>query len=307
MRWPVYFPMKHLLLLLLFVFQLGAATTFRVATYNLELYVDRPFSNVQPKSDLAKKHLRAAIRAANADLLALQEIGGTNTLLELRSNLKKEGLDYPYWTHLRSHDPNLHLAFLSKRPFAAQRHHTNVSYLFQGRRHYVARGFAEVDISLGQNTTVTLMTAHLKSKRIVVEGDQQAMREEEAQLLREKVDQFFRSRPNGNLILMGDLNDSIDSRTLRSIIGRGKTALFDTRPGERNGDSLPHYNPAFQPRTIVWTHYYGKEETYSRVDYILTSQSLKNRVIPEETYVLASPNWGAGSDHRLVAAAFRFE
>lgn len=299
--------MKHLLLALLFALQLCAATTLKVATYNLELYVDRPFSNVLPKSDLSKKFIRENIRAANPDVLAIQEIGGTNALLELRANLKKDGLDFRYWSHVRAYDENLHLAFLSKIPIVAERHRTNESYLFQGRRHHVARGFGQIEIEPAKNLRVTLMTAHLKSKRIVAEGDQQGMREEEALLLRERINDFFRARPAGHLIVLGDLNDSLDSRTLRSTLGRGKTALFDLRPAERNGDTLPHPNPNFLPRTIIWTHYYGKEETFARLDYILASQSLRPHLVPAETYVLAMPNWGTASDHRLVTATFQFD
>jgi endonuclease/exonuclease/phosphatase family metal-dependent hydrolase len=299
--------MKHLLLILVFTFEVCAGTTLRVATYNLELYVDRPFSDVQPKSELARKYVREVIRAANADVLALQEIGSTNALLELRANLQKEGLDYRYWSHVRAQDENLHVAFLSKVPLVSERHRTNESYLFQGRRHFVARGFGQVEIEPAKNMRVTLMTAHLKSKRMVAEGDQQGMREEEGTVLRDRIDEFLRNRPAGHLIVLGDLNDSFDSRTMRTVLGRGKTALFDTRPAERNGDNLPNANPKFLPRTITWTHYFGKEETYSRLDYILTSQSLRPHLVPSQTYVPAIPNWGAASDHRLVMATFQLD
>jgi endonuclease/exonuclease/phosphatase family metal-dependent hydrolase len=88
------------------------------------------------------------------------------------------------------------------------------------------------------------------------------------------------------------------------IIGRGKLALIDTRPAERNGDNQPSSNPHFSPRKITWTHYYGKEDSYSRIDYVLISRGLAKEWIPDETYVLALPNWGMGSDHRPLVATF---
>ncbi len=297
--------MKWILLWLLFAAQLFAGS-FRVGTYNLQLYTDTPVFDQPPKSPEARKIVRESIKALHADILALQEIGSTNALLELRSSLKKEGLDYPYWEHVRSYDTNLHLAFLSKYPIIRRNPHTNENFLYQGRRFHVGRGFAEIEVEPAPGFRCTLMTAHLKSKRIAIEADQQGLREEEAILLREQIDEFFKRAPRGNLILLGDLNDGISTKTLRTILGRGKTRLFDTRPEERNGDSLPNPNPRYEPRRIVWTHYFGKEETYSRIDYILTSPPLRNNYHLEKSAVLNLPDWGAGSDHRPVCAEFEF-
>src|SRR5437870_4455124 len=120
------------------------AETFRVATYNLENYLDQPTeSRPHVKSEAAKAKIRESIRALKPDVLALQEMGSTNALLELRASLKREGLDYPYWEHVSGFDTNIHLALLSRIPFAARRPHTNEGFLLHGRRFQVSRGFAE--------------------------------------------------------------------------------------------------------------------------------------------------------------------
>ena len=36
----------------------------------------------------------------NPDVLALEEMGTTNALLELRASLKADGLDFPFWEHI---------------------------------------------------------------------------------------------------------------------------------------------------------------------------------------------------------------
>ena len=297
--------MKWLLGWLLLTTQILAGH-FTVGTYNLELYTDTPIFNLPPKSAEARKIIQQSIEALNADVLALQEIGSTNALLELRASLKKEGLDYPFWEHVRSYDTNLHVAFLSRYPIVGRNPHTNESFLFQGRRFHVLRGFAEIELELPGKFRCTLITAHLKSKRIALEADQQGLREEEAILLREKIDEFFKRSPRGNLIVLGDLNDGIATKTVRTVVGRGKTRLFDTRPAERNGDMLPNPNPHYEPRRIVWTHYFGKEETYSRIDYILTSPSLRDNFHAEKSFIVSLPDWGAGSDHRPLCAEFEF-
>ena len=126
----------------------------------------------------------------------------------------------------------------------------------------------------------------------------------EAKLLREKVDADLKANPNANLVVLGDFNHTKDSPSTKVLIGHGKTKLVDTRPAERNGDNAPPEKAWFDPNNITWTHYYGKEDSYSRIDYILLSPAMTKFWDKKETYVLAIPNWGVGSDHRPVTAAF---
>jgi endonuclease/exonuclease/phosphatase family metal-dependent hydrolase len=206
---------------------------------------------------------------------------------------------------VRGRDTNLHVAFLSKYPIIAARHHTKESFLHQGRRFHVSRGFGEIEIEF-ENRRLTFLTAHLKSKRQSAEADQEALRFEEATLLREKIDAHFQRNPNANLIVLGDFNDGIGTRTYTTLIGKGRTKLFDTSPYERNGDSLPNPNSRYDPRRIIWTHFYAKEELYSRIDYILLSPSLRRFFRAEQSYVLALKDWGAASDHRPVCVRLEF-
>jgi endonuclease/exonuclease/phosphatase family metal-dependent hydrolase len=283
---------------------LPAAETFRVATYNLDNYLDAPAGNRPLKSDAARAKIRESLRALRADVVALQEMGGTNALLELRASLQTEGLDYPFWEHVAGHDTNIHVAVLSRFPIVARRPHTNDSFLLLGRRFRVSRGFAEVDIRVNPRYTLTLLTAHLKSRLPSPEADQAELREEEARVLREKIDARLAANPNANLIVLGDLNDVKDSRAVRTILGRGNGALVDTRPAERNGDDAPPARPRYDPPRVTWTHYWGKEDTYSRIDYLLLSRGLAREWVTNETYLLALPNWGVGSDHRPLVATF---
>ena len=282
------------------------ADTFRVATYNLENYLEAPAGTRPVKSPGAKAKVRESLRALRADVVALQEMGGTNALLELRASLKAEGFDYPYWEHVTGHDTNIHLAVLSKFPIIDRRPHPNDSFLLFGQRFRVSRGFVEVDIQVTTNYSFTLMTAHLKSRRAVPEADEAELREQEAILLREKIDLCLKSNPAAKLIVLGDFNDTKDSKSTRALMGRGRLALLDTRPAEPNGDDAPSSNPRHAPRNITWTYHYGKEDTYSRIDFILISQAMAKTLNRNETYVLTLPNWGVGSDHRPIVAGFSF-
>jgi endonuclease/exonuclease/phosphatase family metal-dependent hydrolase len=283
---------------------LPAAESFRIATYNLENYLDQPIGTRPAKSADSRAKVRESLRAIQADVVALQEMGTTSALLELRASLKAEGLDYPFWEHVTGWDTNIHVAVLSRFPIIARRPHTNESFLLFGRRFRVNRGFLEVDLKVNDRYSFTLMTTHLKSRRPVPEADEAELREQESILLRAKIDARLSASPNANLVVLGDLNDTQDSKSTRAVIGRGKNALVDTRPAERNGDNLPNPNPRYGPRNINWTHYYGKEDSYSRIDYLLLSAGMAREWNKEETYLLALPNWGIGSDHRPLVATF---
>ncbi|PYI81694.1 MAG: hypothetical protein DME26_19435 [Verrucomicrobia bacterium] len=280
------------------------ADAFRVATYNLNNYLDVAAGSRPAKSPESQARIREATRAINPDVLALQEIGNTNALLELRESLRADGVHFPYWEHVSGFDTNIHVAVLSKFPIIARRPHTNDGFLLYGRRYQVSRGFAEVDIRVNPNYSFTLITAHLKSRRPVPQGDEAELREQEALILREIIAARLAENPNLNLVVLGDFNDVKDSKPIRAIIGRGKMALIDTRPAERNGDDQPSPIPRFAPPNITWTHYYGKEDTYSRIDYILISQGMVKAWLKKETYVLTLPNWGVASDHRPIVASF---
>jgi endonuclease/exonuclease/phosphatase family metal-dependent hydrolase len=278
-----------------------AAGTFRVATYNVENYLDQPTaSRPHAKSDEAKAKIRESIESIKPDVLALEEMGTTNALLELRASLKADGLDFPFWEHISGADTNIHIAVLSKYSIVARHSHTNDLFLLDGRQFRVERGFAEVDIQAATNFTFTLIAAHLKSRLPSPVADEAEERLAEAKVLRGIIDGHFTNSPNARLVVLGDFNDVKDSDAVKEIIGRGKFKLTDTRPAERNGDSAPGPPPYFEPRNVAWTYFYGADDTYSRMDYILLSPAMTRDWAEAETYIPTIPNWGIGSDHRPI-------
>jgi endonuclease/exonuclease/phosphatase family metal-dependent hydrolase len=284
------------------------AESFRIVEYNIENYLDEPTATRIVKPDAARAKVQESILALHPDVIALEEMGGTNALLELQSSLKSGGLDLPYWEYLVGHDPESHVAILSKFLFTARRPHTNESFLLAGRRFFVARGFAEVDVKVSDSFSFTMIAAHLKSQRTVPEADQADLRFEEAKILHNIIETRLTTNPELNLVVLGDLNDRPDSESIRTIIGgRGKKALIDTRPTERNGDDPPHSDRRISSRKIAWTHYYAKDDSYSRLDYILLSHAMARLLDPAGTYILTLPNWGTASDHRPITAAFDTE
>ncbi len=284
---------------------LSAAELLRIAQYNVENYLDQPTSTRVVKPEASKAKVRESILTLKPDVIALEEMGTTNALLELQSSLKSAGLDLPYWEHVSGWDTNIHVAVLSRFPFAARHPHTNESFILAGKRFQVSRGFAEVEIRVTDRFAFTLLAAHLKSRRPVPEADQADLRFEEAKILRSIIDHHLAANPNLNLVVLGDFNDLHDSEPIRTILGsRGKHALVDTRPAERNGDDPPETQRRLTARRITWTHFYALEDTYSRIDYILLSHAMAKHWDPAGTYVLSLPDWGVASDHRPLVASF---
>jgi len=92
---------------------------------------------------------------------------------------------------------------------------------------------------------------------------------------------------------------------VKALVGRGKSQLIDARPGERNGDTGPNrINAKWFPRNVSWTHFYGVEDVYSRIDFILLSPGMARELDRANSWIPVVANWGHGSDHRPVVATF---
>jgi endonuclease/exonuclease/phosphatase family metal-dependent hydrolase len=284
-----------------------AGETVRIATYNIENYIDQPSGTRPAKSAEAKAKVHENILAIKPDVLAVEEMGSISAFEELRTSLKTKGLEFPFWQHVQGFDTNVHVALLSRFPFRSVHPHTNDAFLLNGKRFQVSRGFAQAEVEVNSNFTFTIIAAHLKSKRPIPQADEAEMRLEEAKILREKIDAVFEGNPQARLVVLGDMNDNKNAASTKMVIGRGKTKLVDCRPTERNGDAIGSGTLRNPTRNIAWTHFYAVEDTYSRLDYILLSAAMAKFWEPEKSYVLATANWGLGSDHRPVVISLQIE
>lgn len=289
------------LLPLLYVALLRAAAPeggLTVMTWNVENYVaedrmvDGEYRNDFPKPEAAKQALRAAIREANPDLLALQEMGPAPYLEELRRDLAGEGADYPYHAITDGPDPKRHVAVLSRVPLREVTAHAEVpSRGAGGAPNLVRRGVLEATVALGAGT-VTVFVVHLKSRHTNDPADPNsaAQRQGEAEAVRDLVLRRFPRPAESAFLLVGDCNDAPRSRPVQALLRRGQTVLAELSPArDADGDG--------------WTHHYRKEDVFSRVDYILVSPALRPGVA--KMWVHDSPAVRAASDHRPVLVRLR--
>ena len=287
------------------VWVLHGTETFTVVTYNVENYFLEDFGSRKAKSETSRLKVVEFLRAIDADVIALQEMGRRAALAELRLRLKAKGLDYPHEAWVVGPDPAIHLAVLSRFPIIKDRSHQHVSYLLDRKRFQVSRGIGEVEVQVNSRYRFVLFNVHLKSKRPVGFADQAAMRLEEARALRRLVVKRLNANPDENLLVVGDLNDTPNADPIKDLIGRRAPRLVDLRPVEQNGDQAP--NPANQnygPRRVAWTHFYWAKDEYTRLDYQMASKGMVKELDRSGSRVQVMADWGTASDHRPVVARF---
>ncbi|HEY8931884.1 MAG TPA: endonuclease/exonuclease/phosphatase family protein [Rariglobus sp.] len=283
------------LLLTVFLQAECRAAPLTVATYNVENYTlaDRMdegvYRKAYPKPESEKAALRAVIRQLGADVLALQEIGGEPFLAELQRDLRHEGVNYPYAAVLVADDKDRMIAVISKRPFTSVTRHADLSFKYFDGVEKVRRGLLEVRVAADAGE-IALFVAHLKSLYTERPDDPGAalQRAGEAVAVRDRVLKVFPEPATARFLILGDLNDNRTSRPVRALLERGKTTIAE-------------WLPAADERGQVWSHFYRKEDSYSRIDHILVSPGLWPRVRGQVGRIWDSPEVMRASDHRPVS------
>ncbi len=265
-----------------------------VATYNVRNYTaaDRMtpegFRPDFPKPEPEKQALRAVIRAINADILALQEMGPKPYLDELRRDLKAEGLDYPYAVLLEADDPDRHVALLAKTAPRKVTLHAALRIRYFKEPDVVKRGLLEA-VFAADGGDVTVFALHLKSRLTERPDDPLSAirREAEATAVRDLVLARFPDPETARFLVVGDCNDGPGSKPLDRLLRRGATAIAAMVPATDSRDER-------------WTYYYAAEDSYARVDHILVSGGLQSAVRKPGARIFDGPAAKSASDHRAV-------
>jgi len=277
------------------------AETLTIATYNIENYTaadrmtEAGYRQNYPKPETAKQALRAVLRALNADVLVLQEMGPRPYLEELRHDLRAEGLDYPNASLLEAADDARHVAVLAKRPFKSVTPHTELDFKYFDGRERVKRGVFEVVLPTSAGD-VTLWAVHLKSRFTDRPDDPNSAlrRAGEAVAIRDFILKRHPAPQTARFAVLGDFNDVKTSRPIRAFLERGKTAITELLA-------------AADSRGEAWTWVYGKEDSYERTDFILVSPGLKPFVREGAARICDRPETRAASDHRPVVMVLEFK
>jgi len=272
----------------------GQSPTVRVASYNVRNYltmdriVEGKWRPEYPKPEKEKRVVRSTILSVRPDIIALQEIGSRNHLEELRRDLKNEGLEYTGSAWLEAHDEARHVAALWKAGLKVEViEHANLPIKYMGKVDFVKRGMLELKIH-DKNGSWSLFNLHLKSKYTNFKSDPLSTQRRtlEGRAARDKIIKIFPQLEKERYLIVGDLNDSPVSGALRAFLKRGDRVL-----------SIPI--ECYDENGSRWTHYYKKEDSYTRIDYFLRSPGWVEVGSVVGT-IATRPDYYQGSDHRLI-------
>lgn len=280
----------------------SVSTGLRFLGYNVENWLilenrfdfeTRVSSKNAPKPDKEKNAVVEILQSAKPDVLGVCEIGSKEDLLDIQTRLKTAGLDLPHSHFASGVDSSRHLGLLSRFPIVSTAQPKESQYKLNGKEYGIQRGILDATVRTPDQRTWRFLGVHLKSKRDIEDGDQNLMRINEAQLLRKHIDDILQADPLARLISYGDFNDTRASSAIRIISGPNNSPRAMTPIGLH--DSRKEY----------WTHFWAKEDSYSRFDYIFFSQALKKDVLFQQCGIIDPANWNEASDHRAVLGVFR--
>lgn len=273
-------------------FLIGVAQALTLATYNIENYtvadrmVDGIYHKAYPKPEKERAAVVKVVAGIAPDIIAVEEMGTQPYLEDFQAELRAGGQNFPYIALLEAADPDRHVALLSKLPFKEVRRHARVTTNYRGTRDVVKRGVLEAIFATSEGD-VSVFVIHLKSKRTERPDDPESalQRAVEAEAVRDLVLSRYPDPRQGKFIVCGDWNDTRGTRPVKAMLKRG-------------GTEIGGLVDAADSHGQVWTHYYRREDSYSRIDYVMTSPAL-------QPFVAGGRIWdGAGaaegSDHRAV-------
>jgi len=272
----------------------AAAQALTLATFNVENYtvadrmVDGVYRKAYPKPEKEKAAVAQVIAGIAPDILAVQEMGTQAYLDEFQRELRAAGQDFKFAVVLDAADPDRHVAVLAKFPCKEVKRHGEVATRYLEVSDVVKRGVLEVIFATDEGD-LSVFVIHLKSKRTERPDDPESalQRAAEAEAVRDLVLARFPHPAQAKFIICGDWNDTRSTRPVRALQKRGDTELGEIL---RAADS----------RGEAWTHYYRKEDSYSRLDYLLVSPALKPFVAGGQAKIWDGAGAGEGSDHRAV-------
>ena len=279
------------------------AEDFSIASFNLNNFRVMTGETRRARSEASRRWVVDAIAFAGPDIIGMQELGSKQALASLQRDLAVRGAEYPYRVFLPAPDQEIHCGILSRFPIQSDRSDTDVPFLLYGRKYQVLRGIMEVDVILPGSTVLTVFNVHLKSQLPSWIADERDFRLAEAVELGKRVQRRLRSGDEAWIAVLGDFNDHPTSRTMKMVLGTGKRRLRDTRPSEPS--SVPSGASGKRRATgIAWTHYFEREDSYSRFDYVLISRGLERVWVQDESSIPEFRAWSLASDHRLIEATF---
>ena len=200
--------MRGLLLVVLLSSILFGDTILKIASYNVENLFDLTTSKYRYKEykpntsslwnqkhyKIKLQNIAKVIKDIDADIITLQEIGSLASLKDLKHEIKRQGLYYPYFSIANKKNTSIKVALLSKIPFMYSKDLSVTST-------YRYRNIQETKFKI-EGKELYLFNNHWKSK-----AGPESMRIVSAKKLRKRIEDIGEDK---NIILLGDFNSDYE-------------------------------------------------------------------------------------------------
>ena len=270
----------------------------RFITYNvknwltMDRYVDRKNLKGAPKPESEKQAVVRILARHSPDVIGLSEIGEATDLAEIQEDLKAAGLNLPHSHYTGGSDPTRHLGLLSRFPITSTAKPAESEFQLAGQTFAINRGILDATVEV-RGKPYRFIGVHLKSKRDVEVGDQEAIRLQEARLLRRHVDSILDADADARLVVYGDFNDTRPTPAIKAVTGNYNDPTYLTAIPAKDSDGH------------AWTYHWSHHDIYSRIDYIMVSRGLREDVVFEAAKIIDDAEWDEASDHRPILAIFQ--
>jgi len=272
--------------------------TWTLASYNVQDLFDttddpnaddrRPTEN-QLRNKLTR--LGRALHILDADVVGLMEVETLGVLRRLNQDALGD-LGYRETILIEGNDPErgIDVALLSRFPVTQTVSHAGETFTAaDGQAHRLfSRDCLECHVALPGGETLAVLVNHFKSKR-GGERESESLRTAQAARVRAISEALLPRFPL--LAVVGDLNDTPDSRALAPLLGASSLPNSLTDLPARD---VP------EPNRYSFVHA-GQTE---RIDYLLASPALTARFVPNSVLMPHDTWFQRASDHAPVRAAF---
>lgn len=273
--------------------------TIRIATYNVEnLFDDKDDPALKgsqediemTKPDGQLKAVADAIKAIDADVIALQEIESKEALLWFRDAYLKD-LGYAHVASIDAGDERgIEQSVISRFPITAEKSWGNAPLdavgpagspeagkpLTMHRSPLMVKIEVPTATTGGQPYALTLFVVHQKSGR-----DYGWLREAESAKFLALIREYQKSNPTSNVVLLGDFNSQPRDASYRTYVTGGLTDVFARE------------DTGADPRFI--THASGRI-----IDHILVSSTLVPEVVMPSRFVFGTTILPQGADRNAA-------
>lgn len=301
----------------------------RIATFNLKDFFEPRDANEGKITEAKIANVAENMKRANADVLALQEVGSEAMVMRLATHEAKE-LGYGAPVFGTPDRRGIRCAVLSRYPILWSQIHTQKALTFPrfvtddpepfAGRIPLRRGVVHVRVDAPKIGEVDVLTMHFKSTMGVVlrngageelsdptpRGTGEAalrsfvQRAAEALYVRGLVDEVFRALPDHAVCVLGDLNDTTDSVPVRILLGirqegHGRLRSCVERAQERSRFSCFHAGG----QTLI-DHILVSDRLFD----MLGEMTIQNETLRYHGPFAEAVGLTPDSDHALCVASF---